>query len=593
MQKIPRYLITTSDEVTWKFDRPVIFLGEWCRTYDRQHIWKNMDAIVARPYGLGLAQKDADYKKVCSLEEKLLSLLCDVLNEYHSLQNGKRFWRIFLGNWLRRYVQVMLNRVKTLEMCLQSHEILGTTTFSNSHFALAAPDSYMAIWAFNDSRWNNVLNARILNLLEVTNFPLEVVTDCETTYSYCCFNIPSGPLEKISLKWLYYAVGKLLNWFASDSDAFFMNSYLPKKIQIKLQLALKQIPQFWISPRYEVAQPPNKALREKLAIQSASKSHDKLENILSSMLFELLPVCYLEGFAHINMYVKKKSWPRSPKFIFTSNNFDTDEVFKLWVANKVKDGLKYFVGQHGNNYGTHRYFGKITPEELYADKFITWGWIDGLPQHMPSFIFKHIGKSINNNPQGGLLLIEECLNHRITTWDSTYEFGDYFENQQNLVSKLAINPRQNLTIRLPKNYKLMKWHEEARWKAFDPLLKIDSGTSSILDLIADSRLVLYSYDSTGMLETLSQNIPTLAFWQNDLNHLRESAKPFYQLLVDVGIVHLTVESVAHKINVIWGNVEAWWSDSKVQDARKIFCDRYAKQSKNPTQDLFFLLTDKK
>jgi hypothetical protein len=56
-----RYLITTADERTWRFDRPVIFLGEWCRTYERKHVWQGMDAIVAAPYGLDQASKDSDH----------------------------------------------------------------------------------------------------------------------------------------------------------------------------------------------------------------------------------------------------------------------------------------------------------------------------------------------------------------------------------------------------------------------------------------------------------------------------------------------------------------------------------------------------
>ena len=63
MQKKSRFLITTSDERTWKFDRPVIFLGEWCRLHNRRHLWESMDAIVAAPYGLGLIKKDADFSE--------------------------------------------------------------------------------------------------------------------------------------------------------------------------------------------------------------------------------------------------------------------------------------------------------------------------------------------------------------------------------------------------------------------------------------------------------------------------------------------------------------------------------------------------
>jgi putative transferase (TIGR04331 family) len=591
MSNNPRYLITTSDERTWKFDCPVVFLGEWCRTYNRKHIWQNMDAIVAMPYGLGLPQKDADNNEARALEESLLSKLCEVLNEHHGVQHDARFWRIVLGHWLRRYVDVMLNRVKTLELCLQSYAISGTTAYSNTNYTLSTTDSYSAIWAFNDNRWNNALSVRILDLMKVTSCPVEVIEDCPLEGYHFNVIAESSALKRTVLKWSYLQVGKLLSWFARDSDAFIIKSYLSKKNEIKLQLALKQCPQLWVSPKHEVVEKPDKALREKLAIHFTSQSDNNLENILSLMLFELLPVCFLEGFANLNIVVKQQSWPKFPKFIFTSNNFDTDEVFKLWAATKVESGSKYFTGQHGNNYGTYRYFGQCSLEELTADKFITWGWTDGLPQHTPAFLFKTAGKKAwHYNPQGGLLLIELCLNHRITTWDGTAEFANYFEDQQRFISTLESMPRKGVTIRLHSAYRYLKWNEEARWQAFDPLLKVDTGSVAIKSLIAKSRLVVHSYDSTGILETLSQNIPTLAFWQNGLDHLRESAKPYYQLLVDAGIVHLTSLSASQKVNEIWDDVEGWWWGRRVQNARKEFCERYARHTQNPIHDLMHIFS---
>ena len=41
--QIKRHLITTADERTWKLDSPVLFLGEWCRLYDRNAVWDKMD----------------------------------------------------------------------------------------------------------------------------------------------------------------------------------------------------------------------------------------------------------------------------------------------------------------------------------------------------------------------------------------------------------------------------------------------------------------------------------------------------------------------------------------------------------------------
>ena len=581
----PRYLITTDDERTWKFDRPVIFLGEWCRLYDRKHIWQSMDAIVAAPYGLGQAKKDADHAEARALEEELFPSLCAVLNRHHGTQHGLRFWRIVLGHWFRRYVDVMLNRVRTLEQCLQTHQLSGTTGFEGGGYSLAPLDSYSAIWAFNDDRWNTELNVRILSFLEEINCPIELVAgDNAPGFRWNPLPQTLTPKRKV-LNWGRRFAGSVPRHLARNNDAFIINSYLPKAEEIKLQLALGQCPQLWVSPKPTISNNPDLVLRQRLTSQIVSNSENKLKRILSALVFELLPVCYLESFGAVRKVAQQQPWPKTPKFIFTSNNFDTDEVFKFWTATKTEMGLKYVVGQHGN-YGVSRNHIDPSIEEETSDRFITWGWTDGLPQHTPAFILKTAGKKFGKyDKKGGLLLIETCLNHRITTWDGTAEFDEYFQEQQRFINALATSQRKLLIVRLHAEYRYAKWSEKVRWQTFDPSLKIDTGGVAIKDIIAQSRIVIHSYDSTGILETLSQNIPTLAFWQNGFAHLRDSAKPYYQLLVDAGIVHLTPESVAYKVNEVWEDVDGWWRQSKVQDARKHFCDRYARLSRDPVRDL--------
>jgi putative transferase (TIGR04331 family) len=589
MNKEKRYLITTADERTWKFDCPVIFLGDWCRIYNRRHIWKNMDAIVAAPYGIGVASKDADHLEVRRLEERFIHNLSNALNLQHGVTHDQRFWQILLGHWVHRYVDVMINRVKTLQQCLQAYQISGTTVYSNDHYSLATSDSYSAIWAFDDDRWNNSLNARILHLLGEVDFSLEVVIDCSSKGFHFKSLVATSSFKTKAIKWVYQAVSKMARFFIRDNDAFIISSYLPVKEVLKLELALGQCPQLWSSPKFDVIETPDHTLRKMLTKRILRKSGYKIEDILTEMLFELLPVCYLEGFVNLTKLTKQQSWPKFPKFIFTSNSFDSNEVFKLWAACKVASGSKYFTGQHGNNYGTYRYMNPSI-EELTADKFITWGWSDGLRQHTPAFIFKTAAKKeMTYNPKGGLLLIELPLFHRINTWDTTYEFADYFEAQQVFVQNLTSRQKQELTIRLHPGWRNMKWCEEARWQSTDASLKIDLGMTGIRDLIRHSRLVVHSYDSTGILETLSQNIPTLAFWQNGFDHLRESAKPYYQLLVDVGIVHLTSESVAGKVNEVWDDIDGWWEQSELQDARKQFCERYARVEHQPVSKLLTIL----
>ncbi|NQU29607.1 MAG: transferase [Anaerolineae bacterium] len=590
MKKESRFLITTADERTWKFDRPVLFLGEWCRIYERRHIWENMDAIVASPYGLSQTRKDADHYDARAAQEQLFPLLCGILNDYHGSQHGMRFWRIVLGHWLHRYVDVMLNRIRTLEHCLQSYQVSGTAGYANDSYSLAPFDSLSAIYAFNEDSWNNALNVRILDELNEVSCPVEVIAKSDSTgFSK---RVPSAA-ETRNRKIISVAKqmgGGLLALFAKDTDAFIVSSYLPKKEEIKLHLALGQCPQLWVAPKLQKAASPNKALRSELSNRLTTNSGDSFRGIMNRILFEVLPVCFLEGYTELNKLVNQLPWPANPKFIFTSNNFDTNEAFKLWTARKVEAGTTYFIGQHGNNYGTTRNHVDPANEEVTADKFLTWGWTDGLPQHTSAFIFKKAG--INNqkyNPKGGLLLIELSLPHRIATWDTTAEYAHYFEEQKMFVNTLTRSTKELLTVRLHAGYRYTQWDDRARWSDFDSSLQIDDGCVDVKKLISKSRLVVHSYDSTGILETLSQNIPTLAFWQNGYDHLRESAKPYYQLLVDAGVVHFTPLSVALLVNDVWGDVEGWWFQDKIQRARKAFCDRYARVSEHPISELKTIL----
>jgi len=581
MSAVHRYLITTADEQTWKFDRPIIFLGEWCQRYDRMHVWKNMDAIVATPYGLDAAKKEYDYTYARNLEATIFPHLCAVLNEHHATAHSIRYWQIVLGHWFRRYVDVMVNRVNSLQKCFNDYKISSTALYANRDYVLASQDSNSAIWAFSDARWNAKLAMKIMQLLDFKNCEFDLIEDNQKkefpfTLSKMYTQVNSNLLTRGRHK-----VQKFINQLVKDSDAFIINTYLPKMQVIKLQLALGQWPHRWVSPKISNSYPINTVIRNKLSQFMLAGDYDDLEQVIRVLSFELLPMCYLEGYEDINSLIQQQPWPKNPKFIFTSNSFDTDEVFKIWTANKTESGTKYFVGQHGNNYGTYRYL-KDSIEEISSDKFITWGWSENLPQHTPAFIFKTSAKkSKKYNPKGGLLLIELCLNHRITTWDSDEEFSKYFEDQKIFIENLSDQPRKKLTIRLHSEYVHHKWGEEARWKEFDPMLKLDKGSAPVFDLVSKSRLVVHSYDSTGILETLSLNIPTVAFWQNDLHHLRESAKPYYQLLIDAGIVHLSPDSVARKINEIWGDVDGWWQQENVQTARNQFCEQYAKNSQHP------------
>ncbi len=583
-----RFLITTADERSWPTDRPVLFLGEWCRRYDRKQVWERMDAMVAEPYGLQVGQKERALAYIQALSSQLLGEVANELNAFHNTRHSVRYWNIVLGRWLQRYLAITFNRYFTLEQTLKNYEISDTTVFDPTDYSLATNDSQTFVWACNDDVWNHVLYAKIINILgnvrtEMDSVPLQGIRGFKQGSNS---EAAQRPIVK---RFILYAVNAILPRFIRKRDAFIVNSYLPLIEEAKLQLSLGQCPQLWRSPalkNFEYL--PEK--RRKFGVDA--ESYSGFERFVRSQLGEMIPTCYLEGYDQLVQQARSLPWPAEPRFIFTSNNFDTDEIFKVWAGSKMEEGFPYFTGQHGNHYGTHFYAGiSSRSERSTSDKFFTWGWSDGSPNVVPAFNFKTAGRKSNRfDPEGGLLLIEWCAPHLITPWDSHFEFGIYQEEQFRFAAALPEAIQKKLTVRLLAGYKKRGWFDEQRWKDRSPHTQIETGTANIRKLTAQSRLVVHSYDSTGILETLALNIPTMCFWQGGLGHLLPSAKPYYELLRNAGILLDTPEQAAEMVALHWDNVSEWWDSPKVQDARKAFCGQYAKMEKTPVRTMKRLLT---
>jgi putative transferase (TIGR04331 family) len=183
------------------------------------------------------------------------------------------------------------------------------------------------------------------------------------------------------------------------------------------------------------------------------------------------------------------------------------------------------------------------------------------------------------------------VSHRIELHDSYAEFAEYQEEQFQFVAALPARIRGQLVVRLHAEYRNFSWREEMRWKDRSPSTRVELGRAPINRLVDASRIVVHSYDSTGILETLALDIPTLCFWQGGLSHLRPDAKPYYEQLRTAGIVHDTPQSTAAAVAARWDAVDDWWHSAEVQLARRNFCERYARTDPTPVRTLKRILRD--
>jgi putative transferase (TIGR04331 family) len=599
-----RLLVTTALEETWGDDVPVLFLGEWCRTYKRKHIWSKVDALVAQPFGVEPAQKLIDIDYVDQLAIKILSELSEELNKFHQVQHSERYWNIVLGHWLKRYVSIAFNRYHTVDQALKNYDIEGTISFEDSGYTLATSDSLDLILACNDDKWNHTFYKRIMAYMGQIELR-QNLTSQGWGEGYGCDRVGSDEVfmrtmrrgKKIFSAMAFHGIGATLGRllgligtkFGRNTDAFFIASYLPVKVELKLHLALGQLPQFWICP-------PTGELKNDSKPRANLKLNcdhfEGFEKYVRWQLAEVIPACYLEGYKNLVKTTEELKWPKNPKFIFTSNAFDTEEIFKVWAASKVEKGIPYIVGQHGNNYGTCVWRGSwCWPERMTSDKFITWGWTTS-ENEIPAFVFSNAGRrSRQFDNAGGLLLIERCREPSSCNYDTHYEFIMYMEEQFRFVEYLPDHIQQKLIVRLLPYAQGDGSYLEQRWNDRSNHIKTERGELNIRKLISQSRLIVHSYDSTGILETLALNIPTICFWRDDLSHLLPSAKPYYELLHNAGILFYSSETAAKFIDFHWDDISEWWESEKVQEARQIFCEQYARTADHQVQEMKNILTN--
>ena len=133
---------------------------------------------------------------------------------------------------------------------------------------------------------------------------------------------------------------------------------------------------------------------------------NEFEVILAKLIGIYLPRIYLEDF-QINKSNVLNILPKYPKKIFTTHAYLKDDLFKIWVAEKITfKKAKYYIIQHG---GCIRTCNLDQEEEHFinsSDGFISWGWNlknKSIINWLPSLQLKN--QMIRNKKNGDIVII--------------------------------------------------------------------------------------------------------------------------------------------------------------------------------------------
>jgi putative transferase (TIGR04331 family) len=575
-----RVLVTTALQETWpKKDEPIIFLGEWCRLYDRKRDWQRLDAIVI-PYHWDDRKKlNNDYTYLNSLYEEILMELSAKLNQIHSVNHSDRYWRILIGPWLGYFLHVVFDRFFMLKKAIEENNISMCNVIKNSEFSMVPNDMIQFNKYFISDKWNDYIYGQIL-LNRYIDHNIEIK---EIEHSGRIHNKTSQYNKKDIFKnFVKQLLNQINRLFVRDDNHFFIATHMPIKSEICLQLKMRQFPVLWHSNSLPVSQ-PSAGARNWNILNGITQVANNFELLVRKMIPENIPVIYLEGYADLIEKSYRLPWPKKPKSIFTSNAYLENDLFKAWAAEKIDSGIPFVIGQHGGHFGMTPFAFHEEHQIKIADKWISWGWKDPhRPNIMPVGNFKNLGTYAGYKPSGGALMVEVAFprySYHLYAVPIAGQYLNYLEDQKRFLSLLPIYIRRDLVLRLYSHD--FDWFQEQRWQELSLDIQIDNSGNDIRKLITQSRIYISTYNATTYLESLWWNVPTIIFWNKEHWELNTEANSYFELLETVGIFHSTPESAAKKMILIWDDVENWWFDPKTQMARKIFIDNYSRSPLSP------------
>lgn len=562
-----RTLICTADRRTWPSnERPVLFLGEWCRTHAFASEWTKFDHEVLPYHWHDVDARHADYRCLDLLCEKILGQVAEALNEIHGTSHSLRYWRIVVGSWLRYFIGVMYDRFRSLEAALGSGRVDCVPVVSCGRWQRAPRN----IIDFLHEAVTDDGNQHIFRTLCALMAPQLLQTVGEESFSR---SDGKGRVRE----WGSLAAFAITSSLSSLSRRRLVASlgYCKMSELAALGFRLGQVLPFPLPRLRPRSFAIDESLRNRLSIDGGGDAFSKL---IASTLKEFLPSAYLEGYAAMSG-LALRIYPKSVHSIIDDNALHVNDTYKLWAASAVERGAKLAICQHGGFYGSGEWNDDEVQERSICDVFLNWGWEDtSSARPMPSATLSRLllqrklpAPSARRIAWVANMFPRYALSQR--SMPTAPEVLDYIQDQIRFYRALPGKLASQLWLR--PYQKDWDWGFVARLSeaGFDER-NICSRKISLMEQLGKSRIGVYTADTTVHLEMFVMNIPTLLYWNRKIWRNRSEAMPYYEALRHAGILHDSPESAAAMLVKVYDDPWTWWSSDIVKDAVCRYLDRF-------------------
>ena len=333
---IPEYKIKKN------LNKKKIFINHNSYSLNINHINKYDETV--KYLDLRRNERIREFKYINKITSYILDLFKLTLNGINLENHSKRYWEIIIGPWLHYFICSTRNRYNKIQYIIDNNNeayFFGKFQFNEN---LIPQDTKHFQSLHCENSWNNYIYYRAFYHLKKNKILNKVY---ELDIKKIC-----NKKKKLNFRHLIDFFFKHLDF--KKNKTFIHNSGMNIVNEFFLNILLIQIPRFYKDDYSKIFHINDK--KRNLLNNEFKKNHliknDNFLNFLIDIIPNQLPLNLFEGYKFCKKLSINQGYPQKPKVIFTSNSFDTNEMFKFYTANMVdrKDPSKYIVGQHGNSY---------------------------------------------------------------------------------------------------------------------------------------------------------------------------------------------------------------------------------------------------
>ena len=566
-------LITTGG-VPIPDSEPVVFLGPWCENQKKASdgSWQ-FDGYATPDKRADLEQQSRE------ISESIFPDLASALNELHGRDTPNEFWSRTIKLWLEIFTDVVYQRWDCITEAISTASFTSAAQVTTRRSQLTPKTRLEIQRLINSHEWNHLIFGEILDFLQ---FPQEepgvgeFVSHSNHLKSKH-FNPKRGLIKRLA-SWLNNALARRAKYIITQT-------YLPRKVEIRLAIRLRTLPFKWEDVALDDVEVDNE-LRGRVQIKT-SESRDA-EQFIRKIISRHIPMLYIEHFQKVSESFTKKTLPSHPTTIFTSNLHMASEQFLMWMSHKALGGTRLVIGQHGGVHGMSKFDSQEFRHEMQiADSYLSWGWPSSTNTSVvPSFALINtqcadIRQEASKKQEKLLLVTDVSYRYPSLNRGMNGTQSIYLHNLFTLTEQLSPVVRDKTCVRLYHEHENFDHNQKPLWNIRFPSLSISTGHTPMKQHREQARIVLCTSIGTTYIETIHRNIPTVIYLDPAISPLKAEHGQIFESMEHSGILHFSAESAAEHINSVWGKVDEWWQSEPVRDSITQFSNLFNRTVNDP------------